>query len=209
MKTTVVLVRHGETDWNIEGRIQGHTDIPLNEIGVAQADATGKRLRGEHFDAIYSSDLARAYSTALPAVADASRIVREPRLRERNLGVLQGLDGAEARAKQPAAWKVFKARDPGAMLEGGESLGHFARRAVMFVEEAVARHAGGRLLIVTHGGLLDAIYRHATGMAPSADRDFPIYNASVNVLSHDAGRWRVESWGDISHLPRELTLDDA
>jgi probable phosphoglycerate mutase len=205
--TTVVLVRHGETDWNVEGRIQGHTDIPLNALGLAQADATGKRLRGESFDAVYASDLQRAYRTAVPTVAEASRIVREPRLRERHLGVLQGLDGHEAALEQPAAWKVFKARDPYAPLEGGESLGEFAKRTVDFLEEAVMRHPGGRVLIVTHGGLLDAAYRHATGMAPAAKRDFPIYNASINVVRHDGQRWHVESWGDVSHLPKSLDDD--
>jgi 2,3-bisphosphoglycerate-dependent phosphoglycerate mutase len=208
MKTTIFLVRHGETEWNVEGRIQGHTDIPLNALGLAQAAATGARLRNERFDAIYSSDLERAYSTALPA-ADASRIVREPRLRERHLGVLQGLDGYEANLDQAAAWKAFKGRDPEAPLEGGERLGEFARRAVDFFEEAVARHAGGRVLIVTHGGLLDAAYRHAKGMPLSATRDFPIYNASINVLQHEDGKWQVESWGDISHLPQELAMDDT
>jgi len=207
MITTVVLVRHGETAWNVEGRIQGHLDISLNPLGLAQAAAVGKRLAGERFDAIYSSDLQRAYSTALPAAGDAARIVREPRLRERHLGVLQGLNGEEALERHPGAWSAFKSRDPEAALEGGESLGEFARRTVDFVEEARLRHAGGRALIVTHGGLLDAAYRHATGMPLSKPRDFPIYNASINVLSHDGRAWRVDAWGDVSHLPR--SLDDT
>lgn len=209
MKTTVVLVRHGETDWNVQGRIQGHVDIPLNTLGLAQADATGRRLRDQAFHAIYSSDLVRAYRTALPTVDDPARVLREPRLRERHLGVLQGLDGVEGPVRQPAAWQAFKARDPEAVLEGGERLIDFARRAVDFLEEAARRHPGGRILIVTHGGLLDAIYRHATGMSLSAPRDFPIYNASVNVVSHDGAGWRVDDWGDVSHLPRELALDDT
>lgn len=208
--TTLVLVRHGETAWNVEGRIQGHLDIPLNETGLAQADATGKRLSAERFDAIYSSDLIRAYRTASPAVADpAKEIVREPRLRERHLGVLQGLTGEEAVARQAAAWKAFKARDPAALLAGGESLGEFAGRIVDFIEEKLETHAGGRVLVVTHGGALDAAYRHVMGMPPSAARNFPIYNASVNILGHRDGKWRIESWGDISHLPRELSMDDS
>lgn len=207
--TTLFLVRHGETAWNVEGRIQGHLDIPLNEIGLAQADATGKRLSGEKFDAIYSSDLVRAYRTASPAVADPERdIVREPRLRERHLGVLQGLNGEEGIARQPAAWRIFKSRDPATPLEGGESLGGFARRILDFIEEKLEAHAGGRILMVTHGGALDAVYRHATGMPTGAVRDFPIYNASVNILVHRDGKLHVDRWGDISHLPRELAMDD-
>lgn len=210
MTTTLYLVRHGETAWNVEGRIQGHLDIPLNDIGLAQADAVGRRLSGETFDAIYSSDLIRAYRTASPVVTNPDRdVVRDQRLRERHLGVLQGLTGAEAAARQPAAWKAFKTRDPALALEGGESLGAFSRRILDFIEEVLRTHAGGRVLIVTHGGSLDAAYRHATGMSPSIARDFPIYNASVNILSHRNGRWSIDAWGDVGHLPRELSMDDS
>lgn len=208
--TTFVLVRHGETSWNVEGRIQGHTDIALNGLGVAQAEAVGKRLAREPFDAVYSSDLIRAYHTARPTVPDPDRtIIKDQRLRERHLGVLQGLTGEEAMTKQLAAWRAFKSRDPDLELAGGESLGEFSRRVVGFVEDVLDWHASSRVLVVTHGGVLDVAYRHATGMPLSASRNFPIYNASVNVISHDDGRWKIESWGDVSHLPRELAMDDT
>ena len=208
--TTLVLVRHGETDWNVEGRIQGHLDIPLNEVGLAQAASLGNRLRREAFEAIYSSDLSRAYLTASPAVANPDKVIlRDRRLRERHLGVLQGLTGEEAITRQAMAWQAFKSRDADLALAGGESLGEFSGRVVGFVEDMREKHFGQRVLVVTHGGVLDAAYRHATGMALGAARDFPIYNASVNVISHDTGRWKVDSWGDISHLPQELALDDS
>lgn len=208
--TTLVFVRHGETAWNVEGRIQGHTDIALNGLGVAQAEALGKRLLHDGFDAVYSSDLIRAYHTARPAVADPDRtIVKDRRLRERHLGVLQGLTGDEAMVRHPAAWKAFKSRDPDLELTGGESLGDFSRRVVGFVQAILQAHAGGRVLVVTHGGVLDAAYRHAIGMPLSASRSFPIYNASVNVISNDGRRWHIETWGDISHLPQELAMDDT
>ena len=208
--TTLVLVRHGETAWNAAGRIQGHTDVALNGLGVAQAEALGRRLAREGFDAVYSSDLVRAFHTARPAVPDPDRtIIKDRRLRERHLGVLQGLTGEEAMAGQPAAWKAFKSRDSDLELAGGESLGEFSRRIVDFIEDVLDRHAGSRILLVTHGGVLDAAYRHATGMPLSALRTFPIYNASVNVITHDSGRWKIEAWGDVSHLPRELAMDDS
>ena len=208
--TTLVLVRHGETAWNVEGRIQGHTDVGLNGLGVAQAEALGKRLAGERFEAVYSSDLMRAFHTARPAVPDSDRtIIKDRRLRERHLGVLQGLNSEEAMAAQPTAWQAFKSRDPDLELAGGESLGEFFRRAVGFVEAILEAHAGKRVLVVTHGGVLDVAYRHAAGMPLSAVRNFPIYNASVNVISHAGGRWKIESWGDISHLPQELAMDDS
>lgn len=208
--TTLVLVRHGETAWNVEGRIQGHMDIALNELGEAQAQAVGKRLARETFGSVYSSDLLRAYCTAWPAVSDPERtIVKDARLRERHLGVLQGLTGPEARADQPDAWQAFKSRDPNLPLASGESLGEFSRRVTAFLEDMTSKHAGTRILAVTHGGVLDAAYRHALGMPLSVARDFPIYNASVNVLCHDHRGWRIESWGDVSHLPQELALDDT
>jgi len=208
--TTFVLARHGETAWNVEGRIQGHLDIPLNNLGVAQAEALGKRLVRERFDAIYSSDLMRAFHTARMAVPDPDQtIIKDRRLRERHLGVLQGLTGEEAMASQSTAWKAFKSRDPDLELAGGESLGEFSRRVVGFVEAILQAHAGERVLVVTHGGVLDAAYRHATGMPQSAPRSFPIYNASVNVLRHHDGVWVIESWGDVSHFPEELAMDDT
>ena len=208
--TKLVLVRHGETAWNVESRIQGHLDIPLNDTGLAQAAAVGARLSGEDFDAIYSSDLIRAYRTASPVVANPEiDIVRDEHLRERNLGVLQGLTGEEAVIAQPGAWKVLKSRESDLALAGGESLGGFSRRILDFVEKLLVSHAGRRILAVTHGGALDVVYRHVNRMPLSAPRDFTIYNASVNVISVNGGRWTIESWGDISHLPQELAMDDT
>ena len=208
--TRLVMVRHGETAWNAEGRIQGHIDVALNELGEAQAEALGKRLACEHFDAVYASDLQRAYRTACPAVREPGRsIVTDRRLRERHLGVLQGLTGGEARAGHPVAWEAFKSRQPDLPLEGGESLSEFSYRVVAFLEDMLGQHAGNRILAVTHGGVLDAAYRHALRMPLSAVRDFPIFNASINVLLHDHQGWHIESWGDISHLPQELTMDDT
>jgi probable phosphoglycerate mutase len=207
---TLVLVRHGETAWNVEGRIQGHLDIPLNPLGEAQAQAVGKRLAREKFSSVYASDLMRALCTARPAVSEPDdTIVKDPRLRERHLGVLQGLTGHEAREMYPAAWQAFKSRDPELPLPGGESLGEFSRRVSSFLEDMAKKHAGDRILAVTHGGVLDAAYRHALGMPLSLARDFPIYNASVNILCHDLRGWRIQSWGDISHLPQELAMDDS
>lgn len=209
-KTVLTLVRHGETQWNATGRIQGHLDIPLNEIGLLQAAAIGERLGSEAFDAILSSDLERALQTVRPIVRHSEQtLVRDARLRERHLGVLQGLSGEEAAIRHPHAWGAFKARDPEAVLEGGETLGEFSKRVVGLIDELLTTHAGKRLLLVTHGGVLDAAYRHATGMPLNALRDFPIYNASVNVLRHGGSAWAIESWGDISHLPQELAMDDT
>ena len=208
--TVLTLVRHGETEWNAAGRIQGHLDIPLNDAGLAQAAAIGERLGGHAFDAILSSDLERALQTARLIVRHSEQtLVRDARLRERHLGVLQGLTGEEAAMREPQAWQAFKTRNPEAALEGGETLVKFSQRVVRLLDELVRTHSGRRLLLVTHGGVLDAAYRHATAMPLNAPRDFPIYNASINVLRHRAGAWTVESWGEVSHLPQELAMDDT
>ncbi len=206
----MTLVRHGETGWNATGRIQGHLDIPLNATGLAQAAAIGERLGDEAFDMIFSSDLERALQTAHPIVRRSRQaIVRDVRLRERHLGVLQGLTGEEAATTLPDAWRAFKSRDPHAQLEGGETLCEFSQRVVRLMESLLGAHAGSRLLLVTHGGVLDVVYRHTTKMPIDAPRSFPIYNTSVNVLRHRGGIWTVDTWGDVSHLPEELALDDT
>jgi 2,3-bisphosphoglycerate-dependent phosphoglycerate mutase len=199
--TEIILVRHGETVWNAEGRIQGHLDTPLNTVGLTQAAALGARFKAEPIQAIYSSDLDRAYRTAQPIAAHDNRIIQlEPRLRERLLGVLEGLTRDEAMDRQPLAWGTFKSRRPDEPLEGGESLRAFFDRITDFLSEICERHRGERVLLVTHGGVLDAAYRQAVGIPLDEPRNFPVFNASVNILMHDNPTWRIERWGDVDHL---------
>lgn len=199
--TQLILVRHGETDWNAAGRIQGHLDIPLNGVGHRQAAALAGRFRTEPCDVIYSSDLARAAATAARvAEAQTRSVMHEVRLRERHLGVLQGLTRDEALVQQRVAWERFKRRQADEALEGGETLSGFSQRVQEFLVELGHRHRGERVLIVTHGGVLDAAYRLATALPLDAPRDFPLPNAAVNTLSHDGRQWRIEGWGDVSHL---------
>lgn len=198
--TEFVLIRHGETAWNVSGRMQGHLDVPLNTVGLAQAAAVGRRFGTQSFDAIYSSDLDRAYRTAAPLLAHGRSIEREPRLRERHYGVLQGLTRDEAIIREPTAWSIFKSRTPHGLVEGAEKLFAFSRRVMDLLTELRERHAGRRLLLFTHGGVLDVAYRTAMGMALEAPRNFSIANASVNVLTHREDKWSVERWGDVEHL---------
>lgn len=210
MQTTLLLIRHGETAWNVEGRIQGHFDQPLNDTGLAQARAVGERFRTEKLDAIFASDLMRAMQTAQPvAAASGLRVAPEPALRERHLGVLQGLTAEEARTRTPQAWTVFRSRAADAHLEAGESLATFATRALTALQRIAQENAGKRIAIVTHGGVLDAAYRRARSMPLEAPRDFPVLNASVNLLGFAYGSLEILRWGDISHLPEELSLDDT
>ncbi|HWQ40328.1 MAG TPA: histidine phosphatase family protein [Burkholderiales bacterium] len=209
MRTEFLLVRHGETAWNAEQRIQGHLDSPLNDEGLAQALLLGERLGQERFDHFYSSDLGRALQTAQP-IADRSgrRPVPDPALRERNLGVFQGLTGPECQQRYPQDYARFHQRDPDHAMPGGESIRQVSARVSRLLQDLASRHRGARILVVTHGGVLDAAYRFVNAVPLDRPRDFPIYNASVNRVEYDGVRWRVTVWGDISHLTRDAALDD-
>jgi len=199
------MVRHGETAWNAEGRVQGQTDVPLSEVGEAQARALRAVLAGERFAALYASDLARVRQTAAPAAARLGLPVRlEPRLRERHYGKFETLTYAEARARLPRDFARFKARDPDYDFGSGERLRDFYERAVACVAAIAARHAGEAVLVFTHGGVLEMAHRRAHGTGLSAPRDFEIPNAALNWIEIGGGAWRVTSWAQVAHLERAL-----
>lgn len=203
--TRFCIVRHGETDWNVERRIQGHIDIPLNAVGRAQAEATAVGLAMHRFAAAYSSDLSRAWQTAELALHGIGLDLQpEPGLRERNYGVFQGLTTAEGAERFPAAHARYLVRDPHYDFEVGESLSHVASRVVAAIEALADRHRGHAVLLVSHGGVLDVCYRKATGRDLSAPRDFPIPNAALNWIEVGVNGWRLLSWADRRHLERTL-----
>lgn len=203
--TRLCLVRHGETDWNAQKRIQGQIDIPLNAAGCAQARATAAGVAGRRFDAVYSSDLGRALETAQPIAAALGLPLRQAAgLRERHYGRMQGLTGAEARERFPGLHAVYAARDPHHDLEGGETLAEFASRVAASLQALVAAHPGGSVLAVSHGGVLDVAYRLATGRDLVSPRDFAMPNASLNWIEYREQRWHLVSWGEQDHLPASL-----
>ena len=205
--TALCLVRHGETAWNAEGRVQGQLDIPLNATGLAQARALARVLSKERFSAIYSSDLTRARQTAQPA-ADLlkKKVVLDENLRERHYGAFQGMTYAEAKERFPEGYARFSAKDPAYDFGTGEALKHFNDRSLLFIQEVVRRHEGESLLLFTHGGVLEMVYRHATGRGLSTPRDFELPNAALNRIEIGPAGWRVWAWADIGHL--SVALDD-
>lgn len=207
--TELIIIRHGETEWNAEGRIQGHQDVLLNERGRNQAEAAATRLEGEPVDAIYCSDLRRAMQTAEP-IADAVKtaIVADSRLREWKLGVLEGMVPAEARVKEPEAYRIYFERDPEVEVPGGESIRCRSERATVCVQEILNEWPNGRVIAVTHGGILDDLYRFAKGIALDAKRDWKLYNCGINTLRIESGRWSIERWGDIEHLGKIGSMAD-
>lgn len=208
--TRFCLVRHGETDWNIERRLQGQIDITLNDTGRRQADRLSRALAqaDTRFSALYVSDLARARQTA-EAIAHRTglQVVATPRLRERHFGFFQGMTYAEAEIRMPEAYRQFKSRDPGYVPGSGESLDVFSRRVREVLDDIARRHPGESVLLVSHGGVLDIAYRLAGSVPLTRPRDFPIPNAALNWIRHRDGAWSLERWADASHLSGG-TLDE-
>ena len=197
MAARLCLVRHGETAWNAEGRVQGQLDIPLSETGLAQARSIAAALPGGRFGALYTSDLERVRQTAEPVAAKLALEMRlEPRLRERHYGIFQGLTYAEAKASLPDDYARFKAKDPDFDFHTGERLRDFFARAVECIDEIAQRHDGEEVLIFTHGGVLEMAYRHATGCGLSTPRTFELPNAAFNWIEN----WKVLGWADCDHL---------
>ena len=187
--------------------MQGQLDVPLSEVGHGQARAVARALAGEAFSAVYSSDLARVRQTAEPLAGKLGASVElDPRLRERHYGVFQGLTYADAKIRIPEGYARFRAKELDYAFESGESLLQFNERCLGFFEELKARHPGASVLVFTHGGVLEMLYRHATGRELSTPRDFEIPNAAINRVEHGAQGWKVLQWADIGHL--SMALDD-
>lgn len=206
MSTQVILVRHGETLWNRVKRIQGHKDIALSELGVDQAARLAARLaRDARHDwtahAIYSSDLARAQQTARPvASALGLPLALDSALRERAYGSFEGLDVEAIGARYPAQYAHWQSRDPLFTPPGGESQQRFYERSTEALAELAARHVGQRIICVTHGGVLDCIYRFARHLPLGAQREHALLNASINVVEFAPHSARIIAWADTRHL---------
>ncbi|XP_048128350.1 phosphoglycerate mutase-like protein 4 isoform X2 [Rhodamnia argentea] len=197
----IVVVRHGQTDWNFEHRIQGHSNVQLNEVGRQQTNAVANRLSKEgEISAIYSSDLKRAIETA-EAIATAcgvAQVIKEPDLREQNTGKLQGLSVSEAANVYPQIFKDFRSRRWDLEIPGGETKDQVYQRCTTCLQNIGLKHKGERVIVVTHGTVFRSIYRRACpkdGPAPK------VQNGSVSIL-HFSGedKWVMKSWSDHSHL---------
>jgi probable phosphoglycerate mutase len=210
--TDLILIRHGETDWNRARRFQGHQDIALNEEGVRQAQGAARRLaqrpqayglarRADRPDPVLvTSDLLRCRQTAEPIAASLGLTpVLDAGFRERSFGVFEGLTVDELRRDHAEPFARWLAREPDFAIEGAESLRVFAGRIQSALDGLMARHGGRTVVVVTHGGVLDIVWRIGHGMPLDATRKVDIANASLNRLRHSQGRLEVVDWGDVSH----------
>ncbi len=211
--TTVLLIRHGETAWNAERRLQGHLDIALNPEGERQAALLGAALALEPIDHIVSSDLQRARQTAEAIAATrGARVGTDPALRERCYGGFEGLLYSEIAARFPRDFAAWQARDVDAVLPPGKNRGEsfraFFERTTGAIAAHAAAHPGKTIAVVAHGGVLECAYRAALGLSLETPRDFKVLNASVNRFVVEEGGLRLVSWGEVSHL-QPAVLDDV
>ncbi|PLC51416.1 phosphoglycerate mutase [Pollutimonas subterranea] len=207
------LVRHGETEWNANRRLQGWLDIPLSPVGIRQAEQLADYFQSPDFDvpidAIVSSDLNRAFETARISAGHLGLPLHaSPDLRERCYGIYEGRDWAmldELRANGGGV----DFRNPQQAVEKGESLHDFSARIGEAFEALAQQYQGKSLLVFSHGGVIDIAWRKARGISLDAARPDPILNTSINHFSIDEDKnWAMIDWGRIGHLETSA-LDDV
>lgn len=212
--STLILIRHGETDWNRALRFQGQTDIPLNAVGHAQAERLAGRLAAETVHAVVSSDLQRAVQTAMPAAARFGLdIATDAGLREQSFGVAEGFTSAEIRQQRPDAWARWTSFQADQSFDQGESTRQFHTRSLAALRSLAAAHIGKTLLVVTHGGVLDMVFRTARALSLDGPRLAEIPNAGFNrVQVADDGSIELMVWADTNHLeglPQQPVYDQT
>jgi probable phosphoglycerate mutase len=207
--TRILAIRHGETMWNVDTRIQGHLDIGLNDTGRWQAERLALALSGEPIAAIYASDLSRAHDTALAVSRRTGVPVRaEPGLRERCFGEFQGRTFAEIELKLPEQAKRWRQRDPAFTPAGGESLLVLQARVLTTAARLAARHPGEQIALFGHGGVMDILYRAATRLDLQAARTWALGNTAINRLLWSPEGFSLVGWADVQHLSDDA-LDES
>jgi len=206
--TRIIAIRHGETAWNVDTRIQGHLDIPLNARGRWQVGQLAQALVDERIAAIYASDLARAWETA-GHVGRLQQLAVTPEigLRERGFGEFEGKTFLEIEASLPEQAHRWRSRDPLFAPPGGESLVALRERVLEAASRLAARHPGELIALVGHGGVMDVLYRAATRQAIDAPRTWALGNAAINRLMWTPEGFSLVGWSDVQHLESD-SLDD-
>ncbi len=207
--TRIIAIRHGETAWNVDARLQGHLDVELNAKGFWQAEQVARALADESVEAIYTSDLMRAWHTA-SAIEKAigAPLTSNQGLRERAFGSYEGKTYAELEVLWPEEAVRWRRREPDWAPPGGETLLDLRQRINSTVTALAQQHMGGQIVLVAHGGVMDVLYRLATGQDLQAHRTWQLGNAAINRLLWTADGLTLVGWGDTSHL-EEFTLDEG
>ena len=201
-ETEIILIRHGETEWNSQKRMQGHSNSDLSEVGRAQIQALGEFMKNESFDHIYSSDSLRARQTAEAITQYSGHTLQfDQRIREKNLGVFEGLTSTEAKERHPEIYRLFKTAGANYVIDEGESTQQLLERALEFIEEIRLRHPQERVVMVTHGGVVRVLMKHALGLSIDAPTRFIIKNTGIFGLIWNEN-WLVTQMGGVSHLEK-------
>ena len=207
--TRIIAIRHGETAWNVDTRIQGHLDIPLSANGRWQAERLAGALRDEAITAIYASDLTRAWETAqYVGQVHGLQLNKEVGLRERDFGDFEGKTFAEIEVLLPEQSLRWRKRDPEFYPAGGESLIAMRTRVLKAAERLAAQHPGEQIALVGHGGVMDVLYRAATRLDIQAPRTWTLGNAAINRLLWTPEGFTLVGWADTQHLDEDV-LDEA
>lgn len=206
--TRLIAIRHGETAWNVDTRLQGHLDIALNTKGIWQAAQVARAVAHEAVDAVYSSDLLRAWQTA-NAIAHATDapLIANTGLRERGFGTFEGQTYAEIATRWPDQSELWRKRVPDWAPPGGESLVAMRERVSATVNTLAEQHVGGQIVLVAHGGVMDILYRLATCQELQAPRAWHLGNAAINRLLWTPDGLTLVGWADTNHL-EEVALDE-
>ena len=212
--TRIIAIRHGETAWNVDTRLQGHTDIDLNARGQWQARRVALALAEEPIDAIYSSDLSRAHATARAIAQRNTQLIQKQvpthaGLRERGFGSFEGQTYAQIASNFPEESERWRTRDPHFAPPGGESLLQLRERFAITVTALASQHVGQQIVIVAHGGVMDALYRLATQLDVAAPRTWGLGNAANNRLLWTPDGLTLVGWADDYHLDDAFADDDA
>ena len=201
-ETEIILIRHGETEWNSQKRMQGHSNSNLSEVGRGQIQELGELMKNVSFDHIYSSDSLRARQTAEAITQYSGHTLQfDQRIREKNLGVFEGLTSTEAKERHPEVYRLFKTAGPNYVIDEGESTQQLLERALEFIEEIRLRHPQERVVMVTHGGVVRVLMKHALGLSIDAPTRFIIKNTGIFGLIWNEN-WLVTQMGGVSHLEK-------
>ena len=201
-ETEIILIRHGETEWNSQKRMQGHSNSDLSEVGRGQIQALGELMKNVSFDHIYSSDSLRTSQTAEAITQYSGHTLQfDQRIREKNLGVFEGLTSTEAKERHPEIYRLFKTAGANYVIDEGESTQQLLERALEFSEEIRLRHPQERVVMVTHGGVVRVLMKHALGLSIDAPTRFIIKNTGIFGLIWNEN-WLVTQMGGVYHLEK-------
>ena len=205
----IIFVRHGQTSWNLQGKIQGQKNIPLDNLGMVQAKLLCSRLKEEEIDIIFSSPLARAFSTAIP-LSNSHKIglITTNLLSERNFGVLEGFKPKDINVNLKKKIILEKTKNPAFRPNKGESLNDLQKRILDFFQFLDCLSNSLSVLCVTHGGILELIYRKAMNKPLNTPRNWIIPNTAINVFEYSYNHLLLKSWADTSHLKTLSSVDE-